>query len=117
MFGGAWYTLLSKPWLGALGAAAAQTKAVNVTQAMIITVIAELVMAWTLAGLIGHMGAVTVRSGVISALFVWLGFFVAPLVVTHAYQGQKPMLTVIDAGHWLGVLLVQGAVIGMMGVR
>jgi hypothetical protein len=29
---------------------------------------------------------------------------------------QRRVLTLIDAGHWLGVLLIQGALIGWMGV-
>ena len=75
-------------------------------------------MAWVLAGLIGHLGAgqVTVRTGIISGVFCWLGFVVTTLAVNHAYQGARRALTLIDAGHWLGVLLIQGAVIGLMGV-
>jgi hypothetical protein len=30
--------------------------------------------------------------------------------------GRKPMLSVIDGIHWLGVLVIQGAIIGAMGV-
>jgi len=28
---------------------------------------------------------------------------------------MKPALTLLDGGHWLGVLLLQGAVIGWLG--
>ena len=28
---------------------------------------------------------------------------------------RKLMLSVIDGGHWLGVLLIMGAIIGVMG--
>ncbi|MBM3524115.1 MAG: DUF1761 domain-containing protein, partial [Alphaproteobacteria bacterium] len=37
--------------------------------------------------------------------------------VNHGFQGVKRALTVIDGGHWLGVLLIQGVIIGWMGVR
>ena len=75
-------------------------------------------MAWVLAGVIGHLGAeeVTVRNGVISAAFIWLGFVITTLAVNHAFQGSKRTLTLIDGGHWLGVLLLQGAIIGLVGV-
>ena len=73
-------------------------------------------MAWVLAGVIGHMGAVTIRSGLISAGFVWFGFVVTTLAVNYAFSGRKPTLIVIDGGHWLGVLLIMGAVIGAFGV-
>ena len=36
--------------------------------------------------------------------------------VNYAWQRAKVSLMVIDGGHWLGVLLVQGAVLGVMGV-
>ena len=40
-------------------------------------------MAWVLAGMVGHMGSVTIRSAVISALFAWAGF------VRHHDAGQQ----------------------------
>jgi hypothetical protein len=75
-------------------------------------------MAWALAGVIGHLGVgqVTVRNGVISGLFAWLGFVVTTLAVNNAFGGRRVMLTAIDAGHWLVVLLIMGAIIGAMGV-
>ena len=116
VFGGAWYSGLGPRWQRALGRGEVDFKDRNMVQAMIITVICQLVMAWVLAGLIGHIGAVTLTNGLITAAFIWLGFIVAPHIVNHTFQGQSPMLTVIDAGHWLGVLLLQGAIIGAMGV-
>jgi ribosomal protein L3 len=76
-------------------------------------------MAWVLAGMIGHLGPgqVTLRNGIISGLFAWLGFVATTLAVNNAYGRRTVNLTVIDAGHWLAVLLVQGAVIGAFGVR
>lgn len=47
---------------------------------------------------------------------VWLGFVATTLAVNHTFQGAKKELTLIDGGHWLGVLLVQGLLIGWMGV-
>jgi hypothetical protein len=62
------------------------------------------------------MGEITVRSGLISAAFAWLGFVITTMSVNYAFGGRMPMLTVIDGGHWLGVLLIMGAVIGAFGV-
>jgi hypothetical protein len=85
----------------------------------VITFVCQLVMAAMLAGVIGHLGKayVTAKAGVISGFFIWLGFVVTTLTVNHTFQGAKRALTLIDCGHWLGVLLVQGLVIGWMGVR
>ena len=75
-------------------------------------------MAWVLAGIIGHLGTdqVTAMNGLISATFVWFGFVLTSLTVNHRFQGATTSLTLIDGGHWLGVLLVQGLVIGLLGV-
>lgn len=83
-----------------------------------VAAIALLVMATVLAGVLGHLGPgqVTVRNGIVSALFVWLGFVATTLAVNHAFQGSRRSLTLIDGGHWLGVLLIQGTIIGGMGV-
>ena len=117
VFGAVWYGALGKVWMAAQGKTGPQLKTSQMPIGpMITSFIGLLVMAWVLAGLIGHLGAVSVRDGVISGAFCWLGFVITTLVVNHAFQGQKRVLTVIDGGHWLGVLLIQGAVIGAIGV-
>ena len=72
-------------------------------------------MAWVLAGMVGHLGTVTIRSAVISALFAWVGFIVTTMLVNNAFRGGG-LLTAIDAGHWLVVLVLMGVVIGWIGV-
>ncbi|MEA2805916.1 MAG: hypothetical protein QOJ17_57, partial [Rhodospirillaceae bacterium] len=61
-------------------------------------------------------GQVTLKNGVISALFMWLGFVITTLAVNYSFSQRRPMLTIIDGIHWLGVLVIQGAIIGAMGV-
>jgi hypothetical protein len=121
IFGAVWYMALSKPWLAALGKNEAEIKGSDGKRPatpFIVAFVAQLVMAYVLAGLIAHLGPghVTPRSGVISALFVWAGFVATTLVTNHGFQGAKRSLTVIDGLHWLGVLLIQGLVIGLIGV-
>ena len=78
--------------------------------------LAHLVMAIVLAGLIGHLGEVSLWRGIVSAMFVWSGFVATTMIVNHRFQMKPWSLTVIDAGHYLFVLLAQGAIIGWMGV-
>ncbi len=118
-FGSIYYMALARQWLGALGLSEADFKARGRSPLPFIkAAVAQLVMAFVLAGLIGHLGPgqVTPLNGVISALFVWAGFVATTMVVNHGFQGAKTALTLIDGGHWLGVLLVQGLVIGLFGV-
>ncbi len=67
-----------------------------------------------LTGLMAHVGPFTVRSGIISAGLIWVGFVITSIAVNNAFQRRKVMLTVIDGGHWLLALVVQGAVLGAL---
>jgi len=82
---------------------------------LVIAAVACLVMAYMLAGLMGHLANVTIRGGVISAFFVWIGFVLTTVATNHAFEGMKPVVTAIDAGHWLAVLVLMGAIIGAFG--
>ena len=121
IFGGVWYGMLSKPWMAAANVRPEDIKVSKGGATVIpyvVAFVAQLVMALVLAGLLGHLGAgqVTLRNGVITAALVWAGFVATSLIVNHSFQGAKKELTLIDGGHWLGVLLIQGALIGWMGV-
>ena len=119
VFGAAWYGVLGKQWQAALGKSPTDGKGKSMPVGpMVITFIALIVMAWMLAGVIGHLGPgqVTLKNGILSGAFLWFGFVVTTLAANHAFQGQKPLLTAIDGGHWLGVLVIEGAVIGAFGV-
>jgi len=122
VFGGVWYGVFAKQWMLAANKSeedvAGSPKIAGVQWQLPVTFLALLFMAFMLSGIIGHLGAgqVTLLNGLISGFFIWLGFVIPTMYVNHAYQGQPLCLTTIDGGHWLGVLLVQGAVIGMLGV-
>jgi hypothetical protein len=117
-FGALYYGALAKPWMAALGKTEAELKANSSMTPFVIAFVALLVMATVLAGVMGHLGPgqVTLRNGLVSAGFIWVGFVATTLAVNNAFQGAKSTLTLVDGGHWLGVLLIQGATIGLMGV-
>lgn len=113
-FGAAWYIGLSKPWLAALGKTREQLQVGRTPFAW--SVAMELVMAYFIALLIpALLGEVSVLNGVIVAAHMWLGFVLTTLILNHRYEGLKWSLTAIDSLHLLGVLLIQGAVIGVFG--
>lgn len=125
IFGAVYYTLLSKPWLAAVEISPAEIKQrqaggkLKSIAPFILSFVAEIIMAWVLSGVLGHLGPgqVTVRNGVISALFLWFGFVLTTIATNNAYPGRKPMLTVIDAGHWLCVMLIMGVIVGALGPK
>jgi uncharacterized protein DUF1761 len=119
MFGWLWYGMLfSKAWLAATGKACEEVKGDTPSPTpFIISFIGLVIMACVLAGVLHYLspGEVTVRNGIITGAFMWLGFVITSMTVNNAFRGAKPALTLIDGGHWLGVLLLQGAVIGWLG--
>jgi hypothetical protein len=100
--GAVWYMVLGRAWMRAIGKTEAEIKQNQVgakALPFVIALVALFVMALMLAGLMGH-----------------LGFVITTMGVNHAFAGAKPMLTLIDGGHWLAVLLVMGAAIGAFGI-
>lgn len=118
-FGALYYAMLRRGWLAALGRTEADMAGGRSAAPFVVAALAELVMAFMLAGAIGHLGPgmVTPLNGVISALFLWVGFVATTIAVNYAFQGARVALTLIDGGHWLGVLLIQGLTIGLIGVE
>jgi hypothetical protein len=118
--GAGWYMALGRTWTAALGTTPEKmTPAGHRLGAFLPYVyafIAELLMAWILAGLLGHIGALTIRGGIISAAFCWLGFVMPTMAVNNIFAGRDARLLLIDGGHWLLVLVLMGAIIGWMGM-
>jgi hypothetical protein len=124
--GAAWYMGLAKHWIDAHGKTLDQVKregeARKGTPAawlpFVLALVAEFIMAWVLAGLLGHLGSgqTTISNGIVSAAFVWLGFVATTIAVNNMFSFRRPKLSVIDGAHWLVVLVVMGAIIGAFGV-
>lgn len=123
LFGALWYGMLGRQWVAAQGATMEEFKARQAANAgklsgkipFILAFIAQLIMAYVLYGLmkhVAHADPLTLRNGLISGAFVWFGFILTTIAVNYAFSGRKAMLTVIDAGHWLGVMLILGAILG-----
>ena len=118
--GGVWYRLLAEPWKSAHGFTTEQIRAHHGKEAapwpLIIALVADLIMAWMLAGVMGHLGDVTLKNGVVTALFLWFGFVITTLIVNNTFGMRSARLILIDGGHWLVALVLMGAIIGAWGV-
>jgi len=112
--GAAWYTLLSKQWLSAIGKTREELSASWQPFAWGFAV--QLVMAYFMALVTPALfGAVDVGTGILAGVHMWLGFVITALILNHRYQNMSWRLTLIDGGYLLGVLVVQGIVIGLFG--
>jgi len=118
-----WYTSLGRIYVAALGKTVEQAhvdrKKPGAFLPFIYAFVGNLIIAWMLAGVLGHLGPgqVTLRNGVISAAFIWFGFILTTMVVNFSFSGRDKRLLLIDVANWLIVLVVIGAVIGAIGVR
>ena len=119
--GAVWYMALAKPWMAAVGITKEKIEASKAQPGaslpFVFAFAACVIMAWVLAGVIGHLGRPgDVRNGVISGAFCWLGFVITTMLVNNSFAMRSRMLLLIDGGYWLVVLVLMGAIIGAMGV-
>src|SRR5258708_10642417 len=92
IFGGAWYGMLRKAWLAALGKPEAAIKSgPPMALRMAVAAAALLVMAYMLAGVMGHLGPgqVTLVNGVVAGFFLRPRFGPTTLGVNFAFQNPK----------------------------
>lgn len=116
LFGAIWYGVLGKQWMAALGKTPQELRPDGKMPVlpMILSVAADILMAFFLAGLIAHLGSAhaTIRGGIISGVLVWTGFVITTMIVNNAFARHDRRLLLIDGGHWLFVLIIMGAIIG-----
>lgn len=123
LIGAVYYMALGRRWMAAQGKTPEEIEAACKDRKMpmgpmALSFVALLLMALMLGGLIGHLsglGPSKPEIGAVTGAFTWLGFVVTVIAVNNAFQGKRLALTVIDAVHWLLVLVAQGIVIGLIG--
>jgi len=113
-----WYMILSKQWIIATGKKQEDLMSPGGnTVPFAFSAVSQLVMAYFIAVLTPPlMGGVTDLSNAVwVGVYMWLGFIITAMVINHRYQNMSWKLTVIDGGYLLGVVVVQGIVIGLFG--
>jgi hypothetical protein len=115
--GALWYTLLfQKPWMAAMGIDEEKMRAGGPDATpFIVAAVGQLVMAFVFSAFLHSLGAATLGGGLAVGFFAWLGFVITSMAVNNGFGGRNMMVTVIDGGHWLTVLLVMGLIIGAFG--
>jgi hypothetical protein len=116
-----WYSILGNQWMAALGKTREELmpEGKNSSMPFIIAGICQLVMAYfllllTRAIMDTSAADIQILDAVVVGAHMWFGFLMTGMILNHAYQGQKKSLTLIDGGYLLGVMIVQGAVIGLL---
>jgi hypothetical protein len=119
--GAAWYMTFGKTWMAALGTTPEKMQAARKGPAaflpFVYAFVAELVMAWMLAGLLQHMTpafAISVKNGAIAGAHCWVAFVLTTMLVNNSFAGRDWRLLWIDGSHWLLVMVLMGAILGGM---
>jgi uncharacterized membrane protein YsdA (DUF1294 family) len=112
-----WYMVLADRWVAATGKSRDELMGSGGSAAPFIWAAGcQLVMAYFIARLTPVvMSEVTWFTAALMGVHGWVGFIVTSMILNHRYQNQKWSLTAIDAGYLLGVVVVQGIVIGLFG--
>jgi Protein of unknown function (DUF1761) len=119
-FGAAYYGALGKIWLDAVGFRPEERARIEGREKgditpFILSFIAELLMAVVMSSMMSQLPPPSLVKGAALGITIWLGFVAAPMIVNNAYAMRSLRLTALDAGHWLGVLILMGAIIGGIG--
>ncbi len=115
IFGAIWYTALSKPYQRALGLDPEQSKGQKMPLAPMLTSFAcEVVMAFVLYQLLTGFGVAGLQGGAVTGLILGIAFMATTTLVNNMFQGSKPMLSVINCAHWIGVAVIEGAVLAAL---
>jgi hypothetical protein len=117
LFGAVYYGVLGKPWMTANGFTAEERARAEAGPkgnpvAYVLSFSSEIVMALVLALVIRGIQSEGVFGGILMGITCWLGFVLTTIATNNAYGMKRYSLTAIDAGHWLGVLVIQGAILG-----
>lgn len=119
IFGAAWFGAFGRVWAVGHGLLASKDapRGAPPVFALVASFVAEFVMAALLAGLIAHLsgGGHALRPALLTGFFAWLAFVAPTLATNYAYQRRGFLVFAIDAGHWLGALLLQAATLSILG--
>ena len=114
ILGAIWYTLLSAPWLAAIGKTMEQMTSDQAGSPLpyIIGFVALLVMCYTLAWLIERLQATTFAGGMGLGAAIAVGFISANLALNYGFEWRAVTLWVINAVYAIVGLAIAGAIIG-----
>ena len=103
VFGAAWYSAWSKPWMAEVGLTQEDMEAMKGTARQwypyVIAVVSALVFTFVLALLIQGMGAENVVDGLILGLLASVGFILMSYATTYSFEGRSLKLFLINSGY------------------
>jgi len=112
--GALWYgPLFGKQWMAASGVTEADIKHTNFPKIYGITFLMSIIAAFVLAHVVSQFEATTVRGGIESGFWMWLGFVVTVQVTDALFNRGSMKLVSIDSGYRLVWAVVMGIILAV----
>ena len=118
IIGGFWYSPagFGKAWIKLSGMTNKQlshVKKKGMAGSYVFAFVAAIITNWVLAQVLTISGAASARVGMLVGFTLWLGFIATTLLSGLLWE-QKPLrLYLINAGHYLLVFLINGALLAV----
>jgi hypothetical protein len=109
-----WYSFFLQSWLSGIGRTSQWLTSTGVNPAIqfAAALVAEALVAAAISRVIQLTGAQTVLRGIKVAALVWLGFVFPVFSVEYVFEVRPWSLLGINAGFWLGGMILMGAIVG-----
>ena len=120
-FGAGYFTLLNRPWMKAAQLTEADLSGPGGKPSPVPFIVTFAAEFWVASILAGALILAPVEAGVwtitiVTPIILWIGFVVPAMLVNNSFERRPFGLFVLNAGHWLGVLVIMSAVIRLVGV-
>lgn len=115
LIGAVWYgPLFGKAWMEAVGKTEEEIrKDFNPAKTYGLTVVANFVVAYVLARIMGYAGASFVIDGLMIALLCWLGFTAGTFYINNLFEAKPNKLLIINIFYHLVVVLVYSVILSV----
>jgi Protein of unknown function (DUF1761) len=113
ILGALWYAVLfSKPWMALEGMTQAQANSMSPVLPYVITLVLNLLIAYSLAQVCSWRNANTLGRGASVGVLLWIGFVGPITFTTYMYEMRPRTLFAINEFYPLAGLVLMGAIIG-----
>ncbi len=109
--GALWYSpaLFGKQWAKLHGKKVGDMGEGNM--GYLVTAVGALIQAWVLVHFVRYAGSITFWKGAITGFWLWVGFVAVVMAGSLIFEGKPWKLWRINAGYYLVVLLINGALL------
>jgi hypothetical protein len=113
ILGALWFAVLfSKPWMALEGMTQAQANSMSPVLPYVITLVLNLLIAYSLAQVCSWRNANTLGRGASVGVLLWIGFVGPITFTTYMYEMRPRTLFAINEFYPLAGLVLMGAIIG-----